>query len=274
MSPAAVPELTCRPLSESHAGWGSIACLPWDEETFGFPVADLTLGPTPPQMSSASDFVEALERYCESTRAELISARAPAQDPQLQSVLLAAGFRPVEFSLTVTHHHLPPAGDQPARFTLRDAAPADYERILRIAGCNFNVGRYHGDTRFPRTLADQRYVMWMQRALADLNSGHHVFVIGQVGDPLGFADVILRDRTADLRLAAVDASSEFGFVGFPLFSEVIRRVSGLGARRAVAKVSAANTAVLNIYGALGFRFSQPEITMHWHAPNAPHLVNN
>jgi hypothetical protein len=112
----------------------------------------------------------------------------------------------------------------------------------------------------------------MRRALDEIDATHHVFVIGPVGAPLGFVDIILRGETADLRLAAVDLSNEYGFVGFSLFSETLRTITDMGARRAIAKLSAANTPVVNIYAALGFRFSQPEMIMHWHAPHAPHLL--
>ena len=44
-----------------------------------------------------------------------------------------------------------------------------------------------------------------------------------------------------------------------------------GYTRAKARISAANTAVVNIYAALGFQFTKPEVVLHWHSPGARHL---
>jgi len=95
-------------------------------------------------------------------------------------------------------------------------------------------------------------------------------VLGQPGAVIGFMNVVVSDGRADFRLAAVDpvrGTSSPG-AGFLLYAESIRAVLELGARSAITKIASANTQVLNIYSMLGFRFSKPEVVLHWHAQSS------
>ena len=55
-------------------------------------------------------------------------------------------------------------------------------------------------------------------------------------------------------------------MGFDLYISVLHELKNLGVRRIVTSISAANTAVMNVYSVLGFRFAHPQIIYHWHAP--------
>jgi len=57
-----------------------------------------------------------------------------------------------------------------------------------------------------------------------------------------------------------------------LYAESIRAALELGARSAITKIASANTQVLNIYSMLGFRFSKPEVVLHWHAQTSLNLL--
>ena len=136
---------------------------------------------------------------------------------------------------------------------------------------HFDFGRYHSDPRFPRELANRRYVRWLENALACSESSVRVFVLGSPGMPLGFFHAVLLDGVADLRLAAADPTSQVG-LGLALYSETLITLQKLGAKRFVTKVSAINTGVVNLYASIGFRFSRPEYILHWHSPLARHLL--
>jgi hypothetical protein len=262
-----------RPLLEADPRWGAVACLPWDEAIFGFPVAALNLGGAPlPAAEPLTLFTAALRDFCRETKAELVSASVPGGAAVTQSVLCAAGFVPVEFSLLAQIPHLTPARLPQPRFSLRPAELQDHDAVRRIAGVAFIAGRYHGDPRFPRALANLRYSRWIERALDTPGPGGHVFVLGPPGSVVGFMHVVIRDGHADLRLGAVDPENDLGFAGFSLYAETLRAVCALGAHSVSAKIAAANTRVLNVCAMLGFRFSNPESAFHWHAPHAPHLL--
>jgi hypothetical protein len=259
-------------LLESAPGWGMIACLPWDEATFGFPVADLTFGELPPPTGSVTEFAASLRDFCRRTNAELVSARAGGSDSVTQAVLGIAGFVSVDFSLLAQIPHLKADNLPKPRFSLRPAEPRDYAAVCHIASTAFTFGRYHGDWRFPRVLANRRYAHWVRRALERGDPSDHVLILGPPDSVVGFMNVTIRDSHADLRLGAVDPANELGFAGFSLYVETLRAVYDLGARSLSAKVSAANTRVLNICATMGCRFSNPESTFHWHAPGAAHLL--
>jgi hypothetical protein len=152
------------------------------------------------------------------------------------------------------------------------AARGDWDALERIAGTAFRVGRYHADARFPAAMADLRYRQWVRRALTATDSGDRVYVLGSPGQARGFFHVVVAGELADLRLGAVDTSLDAGIAGFSLYAGTLAALKQIGARQAIAKIQAANTAVMNIYSALGFRFSHPEAVFHWHALEAPHLL--
>ena len=259
------------PLSDSHPGWGSVALLPWDEAIFEFPVADLRTGPELLTTKDISLFREALANFCRGTRSELVSVRVAASHTALSTLLLQAGFVYVDFSLLTTLLKLEPAPLPKAGFTLRQAEPADHEAIYQICGNAFHFGRYHTDPHFPRELANRRYLQWMRPALNGSDPGDLVFVLGGPGKVIGFMHVALHENDADLRLGAVAPGSSLGFW---LYTETLRAVHALGAKSVSTGISAANVRVMQIYSALGFRFSRPELILHWHSPGAAHLVEN
>lgn len=260
------------PLLEAHPEWAKIACLPWDEAIFGFPVADLSLSGDAPAAGPSVALREALDEFCRRTKAELVSAHADGADTAAQAMLIAAGFLPVDFGIGATIRQLKPESLPKQRFPLRPAEPGDREAILRIARSAFAFGRYHGDPGFPRDLANRRYAEWIKNALDSVNPDDHVFVLGRPNAVVGFIHAAICDGHADLRLAAADPENQSGFAGFALYSETLWAVEALGARSASTRISAANIRVMNLYAFLGYRFFDPQMTLHWHAPNAPHLL--
>jgi hypothetical protein len=258
-------EAQYKPLSEAHLEWGSIALLPWDEAIFGFPVADFRIGAAPPDVRDLPAFREALLRFCRQTRCDLISARVTATAPPLVSLLLKAGFIYVDFCLLTTLSKLTPESLPKSRFAVRPAQSRDHEAIYQISASAFQFGRYHSDPYFPRELANRRYVQWMRNALESSDPEDLTFVLASPERVFGFMHVVIRCRDAGLRLGAVVPGSSLGHF---LYSETLRAVSGLGAMSASTSVSAANVGVLNIYSALGFRFSRPEVILHWRSSQA------
>jgi hypothetical protein len=256
------------PLSASHPGWGLVALLPWDEAIFGFPVAELRMGLEPPKVNDVPLFRDALLSFCRRTGSELVSVRVAASRTDLSALLLQAGFVYVDFTLLTTLLRLEPPSPK-GGFTLRRAESADHEAIYQICGKAFHFGRYHTDPHFPREFANRRYLQWMRRALKDSDPGDFVFVLGRPGKVTGFMHVTLCENNADLRLGGVLAGSS---VGFWLYSETLRAVHALGARSVSTGISAANVRVMQIYSSLGFRFSRPEVILHWHSPVSVHLI--
>ena len=201
---------------------------------------------------------------------ELVGCRVPASDTALTGALENAGFRMIELQLRATLAPLRPEDAKPPRITVRTADSSDRARILSIASSAFHLGRYHADPRFPREAADRRYRTWMERALAE-REGTWVAVAGPPGAARGFLHAEISGTAADIRLAAVDPDGG-GIAGPELFRGALHELARRGVRRVTARMSAANCAVLNVYASLGFRFDDPESVLHWHSPDASHLV--
>jgi hypothetical protein len=156
--------------------------------------------------------------------------------------------------------------------SVRPAAAADHAGIEQIAATSFDFGRYHRDARFPRALADRRFGLWMRNTLREGRPEHRFYVMGPEGTPTAFMFVEVRESRVRLQLGGVSRSTGHGLQGPLLFAGVLDALEAEGARSVVATISAANTAVLNIYASLGFHASKPEFTFHWHRPGSRHLL--
>jgi RimJ/RimL family protein N-acetyltransferase len=198
----------------------------------------------------------------------LCSCAVPAADRNWRACLPRAGFQEVDFSLQVSLNGLQTAKLPEARAELREATAADHESIKRIAAAGFQHGRYHADPRFPRDLADRRYSQWMTNALSGDDPQDRVFVLGETDHVQGFYHVTMEKDVSDLRLASVAPEFKGTMLGFDLYASILHVLKQRGVRRVVASISAANTAVMNVFATLGFRFSQPEVIYHWHAEAA------
>jgi GNAT superfamily N-acetyltransferase len=90
-------------------------------------------------------------------------------------------------------------------------------------------------------------------------------VMERSGAIAGFYHVTIEGVVSDLRLAAVSTALQGTVLGFHLYVAILHVLKELGVHRAVTNISAANTSVMNVYSALGFRFSDPEAIYHWHS---------
>ena len=266
-------EASYTPLSsDCDLNWGRVAVLPWDTEIFGFPVGQYVIGDLRAVTTAQQECRRLLAGWAQCNSVELVSCCVPGDDPLGLGILSRLGFTMMDFRLRVTLPRLQSVHLPPCRLTIRPAEPADLAPIERIAGAAFSSGRYHNDAWFPRQLANRRYRMWIHHALSSPGPSTRIYVAGPTGRVSGFFHVEVRGDEGDLRLGAVDVSLESGIAGFSLYAGTVGALKSEGVRRVTALVSAANTAVMNLYAALGFRFSQPEAVCHWHAASAPHLI--
>jgi ribosomal protein S18 acetylase RimI-like enzyme len=136
--------------------------------------------------------------------------------------------------------------------------------IERIAGTSFAFGRYHGDGRFSRVLADRRYQVWARRAVLEASDSEPMLVLDGPAGVAAFMQVAIADGSAVLKLAAVDTSTEHGLLGYQLYVSTLALLQDRGCAEVTARISAANTAVLNLYAGLGFQFGRAETILHLH----------
>lgn len=261
-----------QPLVRERPAWGEVALLPWDCDLFGFAVAEYRVGKWEAVAEQSGAIRAALDTWAAARGVQLICCRVPADHSGLLFLLPAWSFTFIDFDLQAMLPRLQRATLPVIKIPVRGAAPDDGPALARIAETAFRFGRYFADPLFPPPLASRRYGAWLHNALAGTNAGEQVYVIGGLGRVTGFLHVVIKDSVADLRLGAVDLSHQSGIAGFNLYAGVLHALKGQGAGRVVARLSAANTAVMNIFADLGFRFFRAEATFHWHAPGAVHLL--
>ena len=244
---------------------GYISMVPWDTELFGFRVAVYRVGAERLDSGERQEFVERFQLWSGENQISLCSCTIPANElySHWKCYLGDAGFQIVDFSLQATLNGLQKANLPKARTELREAQLDDHGTIEAIAAQSFRNGRYHADPIFPLELADKRYSNWVRKALASKNGIDHVYVMGDPGTVQGFYHVTIENGVSDLRLAAIAPNLKGTPLGFHLYVSVLHLLKRAGVRRAVTSISAANTAVMNVYAMLGFSFSAPEMIFHW-----------
>jgi hypothetical protein len=260
------------PLSSGAPELGSVALLRWDEEVFGFRVGDYAPGDAAALVDRADELARSLEAWAEREGVELVGCRIGTRPAALGALVESAGFRFVEIQLRATLPRLKAPDLRSPRLTIRTAEKSDHAGIAQIAESAFTLGRYHADPRFPRALADRRYRVWIERALADPSPHAWIGVVGPPGDPRGFLQTEVPGMAADIRLAAVRGDVA-GIAGPELFLGALHELARRGVGSVTARISAVNAAVWNIYASLGFRFHEPEIVYHWHRPGSSRLVS-
>ncbi len=257
------PEEIC----PGNASLGGAYLLPWDSETFGFPVATYEIGAEQLDSEQQRQFTDSFQSWTQRNGVQLCSCTVAADHRFWKTFLSANGFQFVDLSLRAIRNDLKSAALIRPRVQLRPAVPADWEAIEEIAAGSFQHGRYHADTLVPKAAADLRYRHWMGRALSGDQAIDRVYVVEQDGSVGGFYHFTVEGKSSDLRLAAISSKLHSTGLGFELYLAVLHLIASLGIRRATTTISAANTAILNVFARLEFRFSKPQAIYHWHAQN-------
>lgn len=247
---------------------GKAYLLPWDSETFGFPVATYDIGAEQLDIEQQQQFTDLFRSWTQRNGVQLCSCSVPADSRFWKNFLPANGFKFVDVSLRAVRNDLRSAALIRSRTQLRAAVPSDWAAIEEIAANSFHHGRYHADARIPKTTADLRYRHWIRRALTGDHSIDRVYVLEQDDSIGGFYHFTVENESSDLRLAAISPKLQGSGLGFEFYLSVLHMIASLGVRRATTTISATNTAILNVFARLEFRFSKPQAIYHWHSQNS------
>ena len=244
---------------ESPALRMSYFAVPWDSEAFGFCVAQidtLELGLGDP----AADFAR-FEQWCRQVTARLVSCRLPHDRLRESAWLERRGFRFIEMvyrpRIELRHATLPAWDDiHIAQITADDLASVE-----DIAAVAFSTSRFVLDQTLERGLSGRRYRRWVRTSFA--NPDHQVLKAQIDGAIVGFFVVEERgDGTAYWHLTAISPAFQNRGIGKALWAAMLTRHYQAGIRAVETTVSAHNTAVLNLYAQLGFRFHPGGTTLH------------
>lgn len=255
------------PLFSDDDRFANLAMLPWDAELFGFGVAECQLGDIHFLLDNRQKWLDGISDWTNRHRVALLSCDIEPTDRNAAWLLYSSNFLVVDTTLQVTLAQLDKVKlPKPARM-FRAMQEEDLAEVERIASTAFRFGRYHTDPFFPDALAIRRYVLWVRNAFMKPGANERIYILGQPGEVDGFLHFAVHGDLGDFRLAAINPKVSIGGLGYELYLNALHMLRNLGARRATAKISAANTAASGLYSLFGFRFLKPRLTFHWHAPD-------
>lgn len=264
-------EVAAEPLDPSRPEWGTVYVVPWDTDTFGFPVGTYTPGEPEAIGSELRAIGERLRTWAAAQAVELVSCTVPADDRAWRTLMPALDFTCVEQTLGLTFRIQTYQAEPPAR-PVRLATVDDHAQIEEIAGHTFHHGRYSADPRFPLDLADRRYRHWVRNACTSTSPADLVYVVGAPGNVKGFFQLRLAEDRAEVGIMGVTATAKGTPAAFDLMTGMHLDLKARGTRWLTAKISAGNTRVINLVSHFGYRFRDAQATCHWHADHAPHLL--
>ena len=242
------------------------ALVPWDTETFGFPVYEVRI---PDDESTALErHLPALYDLLSRSRPALLVCKVPLATLARPGMVLARhGFYPVETQIEV-HMTLAKVKQNAPRLAqelkLRRAGPEDLPALARMAQHSFRKDRFHADPNLPQAKSDQRFEDWIRRGM---QAQDPVFVVEEGDRPGALGFFHIREaagalKTVDLNLAAIDPAYQKTGLGVLLYHRVLLECRANGFDLAESRVSVANGDVLNLFTRLGFSLRNPVVTFH------------
>jgi GNAT superfamily N-acetyltransferase len=130
--------------------------------------------------------------------------------------------------------------------------------ILEISHGAFKHGRFHRDFNIKKELADLRYDNWVFQ----LYESGNIFALLYLNDPAAFFGI--NKNKVVLHSVREDYRGK-GLAKY-LWTAGLMELFDSGNTELTSSVSASNTAVVNLYSSLGFRFRNPVDVYHYFNP--------
>lgn len=236
--------------------------VPWDSDIFGFPVAAIQAIEVHDDEEEVRHAFLSYQEWVRNQSIELVSCRLPHDQVAMSMFLERHGFRFVEMVLHPTLRELQSSPAIDTTLRVERVLESEVPFVAVMAERAFGYERYHADPRVDSRLADLRYGRWIRNSFADERQVLLKIVRGN--DVIGFFVIENRaDGTVYWHLTAVNPDLKGQKVGTEVWRAMIAYHRKAGMDCILTTISARNTPVLNLYSKLNFRFSPPEITLHW-----------
>jgi ribosomal protein S18 acetylase RimI-like enzyme len=174
--------------------------------------------------------------------------------------LEALGFGVVDTNVTLERPAAPVRASTSA--TLRFAAAADREGVMRLAGTSFAFSRLHLDPAVTREAADRSRAEWAGNFFAG-RRGDHMVVAEAEGGVAGFLQLLgPADGLLTIDLIAVAPPFRKRGIAAGLIAFAVAELKGLRMLR--VGTQAANVPSLRLYEKLGFRTASTHYLLHFH----------
>lgn len=206
----------------------------------------------------------ALREHASENRGGMYWARVPTERVESARDLAAAGFYPVDTTVTFRRHTEAPP--EPPVATIIPCCETHTDEVAEIGATAFGASRFHLDPAIPDELANRVKRDWAHNNAVG-ERGIACTVALRHGRPEGFLSVVATNGDAQRRvidLVAVRPESQGRGLGRALVEAFIRHHSPECDELEVG-TQAANVPSLAMYGSLGFRVVRTSYVMHLHA---------
>src|SRR6266496_86448 len=156
--------------------------LDWDTRFFGFRVARVA-GHTLDEATA-----QEVLSWCESEKVDCLYFLADANSEETIAAAERHGFGLKDVRLTYQRRLEPSLADVvpvlPAGVRIRPARPDESPALEAITEGSFTDSRFYYDRRFPRSVVDEMYRVWVRQSVA--GQADVVLVLENQGRPCGF----------------------------------------------------------------------------------------
>lgn len=243
--------------------------VPWDTEILAKPVAEIKRLEIRKPEEADSDYA-VFEDWCKAQSIALCNC-CIAHDRLVESIFLEMhDFRFIELNYRPQLNNLQGLNLADSMFNVEPALYQDQELLAEMAGSAFRHGRFHQDPRLGSSLGNRRYKKWMLNAFKQSNQ--QVLKCSQNGEIIAFFVVEYPEpRQCFWSLVGLAPGLQGQGLGKRVWRAMLRWHQESGIDSIITSISSQNTAVFNLYVALGFRFPPPYMTFHWRPPRTQPL---
>ena len=233
----------------------------YDKEIFGFNVVSIKTIEIY-KIDEAAKAFEQFEKWLNARSVDLVSCRLP-QDQLVASMFLERrGFRFIEMVLHPTFRALQSLPLLKTELRIAPVKTDELSVVASMAERSFGFERYHVDPRIDTDLANKRYGKWIHNSFHD--EKQTLLKITRRNDLVGFFVIENKpDDTVYWHLTATNPEFKGQKMGTEIWKAMMVYHRDAGKQSILTTISARNTPVLNLYSKLSFRFSPPELTLHW-----------
>lgn len=236
--------------------------VPWDTEIIGRPVAEINRFEVIDSERAKSHYAR-FEEWREKHNIDLCSCRI-SHDSLVESAFLQEhGFRFIELNYRPELRGLQQQQFSDDSIEIVLAQEEDQECLAQIAANIFKHGRFHQDLLLGVKIGDERYKIWLLNSFS--RSSQFVYKCLIEDEIVGFFVTEYSDNNqCNWVLVGLAPGFEGRGIGTRVWKAMMRFHQADGMESIVTSISSHNSAALNLYAKLGFRFPRPLVTFHWH----------